>query len=170
MIFERPRLGTLKLSESAASSLLSFRQLEVSATEAGGVLVGRHILGTVDVVIDLVTTPMQGDRRTRTSFHRARARHQAVLDREWKISRGTRVYLGEWHTHPERVPQPSSTDLDDWQRRLRRDTVEAPFVFFLIVGQDEVRGWEGSRTSYGVAPLRRQPPRVTLRDSERVQQ
>lgn len=54
--------------------------------------------------------------------------------------------------------------MDDWQRRLRRDTVEASFLIFLILGQQEIGAWEGSRVSYGVTPLRRR--NATLEEGE----
>jgi integrative and conjugative element protein (TIGR02256 family) len=132
------------------------------------VLIGRHIIDSDDVVVDRVTSPLAGDRRTRTAFRRAQEKHQAVLDDEWDRSNGRRVYLGEWHTHPEPSPRPSGVDLDDWQRRLRHDTVEARFLFFLIVGQGDLRIWEGSRTTFGVAPLRRRRPLDAAGNEETV--
>uniref|UniRef100_UPI003CED28D9 Mov34/MPN/PAD-1 family protein n=1 Tax=Enterobacter cloacae complex sp. 280C5 TaxID=3395861 RepID=UPI003CED28D9 len=36
-------------------------------------------------------------------------------------SDGFLVYLGEWHTHPEDFPQPSSTDLRSWRTGLKDD-------------------------------------------------
>lgn len=127
--------------------------MDPHATEGGGVIIGRHIVGTDDVVVDLATTPTKGDRRTRTRFHRSRKAHQAILDDVWSRSGGTQVYLGEWHSHPEPFPSPSSIDMDDWRRRLERDSGEAPFVFFLIVGQATIQVWEGSRTTYSVIRL-----------------
>lgn len=148
----RPR-GSLKLDAGVLDVFKQFRQVDRYATEAGGVIIGRHIVGTDDVVADIATTPSASDRRTRTKFHRSQQAHQQILDAVWLRSAGTQVYLGEWHTHPEPFPSPSSVDMDDWRRRLERDAVEAPFVFFLIVGQLAIHVWEGSRTAYGVVRL-----------------
>jgi integrative and conjugative element protein (TIGR02256 family) len=63
------------------------------------------------------------------------------------------VYLGEWHTHPEADPTPSSIDRADWKLRLARDRIDADFVFFLIVGLEEVAVWEGSRSSHEIVRL-----------------
>lgn len=152
--FLRSGDGSLKLGGEAIATMLSYVQLAPGATEAGGVLMGRHIIGTRDVVVDRVTAPMPGDRRSTTSFTRRKRRHQRALDDEWSRSGGTRVYLGEWHTHPEPVPRPSGVDMDDWRRRLEEDIVESRSVFFLIVGQTEMCAWEGSRRTFGVVRLR----------------
>jgi len=152
--FHRPHGGVVKLGEDALAGMLRFAQLSEAATEAGGVLIGRHIADSKDVVIDRVTVPMAGDRRTRTRFDRAHRRHQKALDEAWERSSGTSVYLGEWHTHPEPLPTPSNIDLNDWRKRLVNDRVEADFLLFLIVGQREIRMWEGSRVVLGVTRLR----------------
>lgn len=146
--------GSLKLDVDVLHIFSKFRQMDRLATEAGGVIIGRHIVATDDVVADLATTPSKGDRRTRTSFHRSQEAHQPIVDTVWSRSAGTQVYLGEWHTHPEPYPVPSCMDMDDWQRRLERDVVDAGFVFFLIVGQAAVHVWEGSRTTHGVVRLK----------------
>ena len=144
----------MKVSDTAVAEMLGFAQMSEGATEAGGVLIGRHIVDSRDIVIDGVTGPMPGDRRARTRFDRAHRRHQDVLDDTWERSGGTSVYLGEWHTHPEPSPTPSQVDLNDWRRRLVSDSVEADFLLFVIVGQREIRIWEGSRVALGVTRLR----------------
>jgi integrative and conjugative element protein (TIGR02256 family) len=113
--------------------------------EAGGILLGRHILGTNDIIVDSVTEPMAGDWRSRSKFLRAREHHQEAIDRAWRESNGTCTYLGEWHTHPEMYPKPSSPDRLDWLRRLLVDQFTEP-IFFVIVGTVEIRVWEGLRS------------------------
>jgi integrative and conjugative element protein (TIGR02256 family) len=147
IVFERRRGGRLKISHRAVSQMVVYRQELPSRKEAGGVLLGRRIQGGGDVVVDLVTTPMPGDRRTRTTFHRARSRHQAEIDRVWRESHGTSVYLGEWHTHPEKWPQPSWVDRADWCRKVIFDRFSGP-IFFLILGTTAVTAWEGRRMVY----------------------
>lgn len=134
--------------------MLKFAQLDSLALEAGGVLIGRHLAGTRHVVVDQVTVPMPGDRRSRSAFTRKQRRHQTLIDVEWQRSDGRCVYLGEWHTHPEPTPTPSGVDMNDWARRLRKDVVHADSMFFVIIGQVELCVWEGSRRSFGVARLR----------------
>ena len=140
LVFRRPNGGRVKVTASVLKLILSYAQHSRTATEAGGVLLGHYIQNSDDVVVDAVTEPMPGDRRTRCSFYRAKARHQAAMEAAWQASGGTCTYLGEWHTHPEADPTPSSTDTKGWRCRLREDQYEDE-LFFLIVGTTTVRMW-----------------------------
>jgi len=134
--------GKLKLSSDVLIILKKYVQDGNRAQEAGGVLIGRFLKENGDVVIDAVTEPMAGDKRTRYSFYRAKKRHQNIIDSFWKESEGTITYLGEWHTHPEPIPTPSMIDTSDWLRRLKSDTFSNK-LFFIIVGTKEIRCWYG---------------------------
>lgn len=155
-VFRRPDGAVVKIDSAALARMLGFQQLGVLQPEAGGVLLGRHLLRCEDVVIDDATGPMPGDMRGPVTFHRSRAHHQRVIDERWQSSEGTCLYLGEWHTHPEPHPIPSLVDLGDWRRRLREDQFEGEALFFIIVGTREVCVWEGDRRSGKLVLL---PPR-----------
>ena len=151
LIFLRADGTRLEVSVAVWTIMQGFIQQASDATEAGGVLMGRHLREGSAIVVDAVTTPMAGDRRARTWFHRARRRHQAAIDAAWAASEGTCTYLGEWHTHPEPVPTPSLVDWADWRRRLHQDRYTEP-LFFLIVGTTATRAWEGHRPDV-IVPL-----------------
>jgi integrative and conjugative element protein (TIGR02256 family) len=153
LVFRRLDGSGVKVGPGALLRMLAFRQTHASHTEAGGILLGRYIVGCRDVVVDEVTVPMQGDRRMRFAFHRSPEHHQEVIDSRWAASRGTCQYLGEWHTHPQLSPTPSSVDISDWRRRLRVDQFDGDSLLFVIVGIREVRVWEGSRRAHAIAPL-----------------
>ena len=144
LIFLRPDETRFEISAAAWQAMHGFIQHASDATEAGGVLLGRHLRDGSAIVVDAVTAPMDGDRRARTRFHRARRWHQAAIDAAWVASEGTCTYLGEWHTHPEPIPTPSPVDRTDWHRRLLQDRYTAP-LFFMIVGTAAVGVWEGRR-------------------------
>jgi integrative and conjugative element protein (TIGR02256 family) len=57
---------------------------------------------------------------------------------KWRISDETMDYIGEWHTHPESNPQPSTLDLDEWRKICARR--QDPMVFLI---QGTVRHWLG---------------------------
>ena len=131
----------------------AFIQDESAKTEAGGVLLGRYIKGTDDVVVDRVTVPMPGDRRSRFGFFRRAKRHQYVVDLAWVGSNRSCNYIGGWHTHPENPPEPSRIDLRDWKRALRRETFDAESLFFAILGLVDLQVWEGFRESTLISKL-----------------
>lgn len=148
--YMRPGGGRLQLSEEVVAIFRQFVQDRGEKDEAGGVLLGRFIRDTAHIVVDAVSIPQPGDRRFRHAFHRRRRRHQGLIDRLWVESSGTCTYLGEWHTHPEDVPDPSCVDRREWGRKLLTDTYSGS-LFFVIVGTQDVRVWEGFQNGTIVA-------------------
>lgn len=140
-IFVRADGGKFEISANVLQRMLDFVQDEPKRAEAGGVLLGRHIVESTDVVVDEITLPMAGDRRSRRRFFRGKAGHQEVVDRLWQESNGTCVYLGGWHSHPEADPTPSDVDFEDWKRRLREDVFDSDDLYFVIVGTEILRAW-----------------------------
>lgn len=134
----------LILSDGAREKMMSFAQHRWNQREAGGILLGRYLLDSDDVVVDEVTEPQQTDARTRYSFFRSEA-HMAIARRRWTEEVGTACYLGLWHTHPEACPTPSDIDLIDWFRAAKRDVYHGNRLFFPIVGTRSMRMWTISR-------------------------
>lgn len=128
----------------AVEQMQSFAQRRWWSAEAGGVLLGRHLLDSPDVVVDEVTTPQNSDRRSRFSFFRSR-RHETLAHERWQIHSSTMAYLGLWHTHPEADPTPSGVDRNDWTQAVSRDAYEGDRLFFPIVGIQLIRVWTLSR-------------------------
>ena len=129
---------------SALRQMQAFAQHHWWNCEAGGILLGRHLLDSHDVVVDEVSTPQSGDRRGRFSFFRS-SRHEFVARQRWLDQERTSAYLGLWHTHPESDPTPSSVDRRDWQQAVSTDTFEGDRLFFPIVGTHRIRVWALSR-------------------------
>jgi len=134
----------VKIDGPVVIRLRSFAQTGRDDLEAGGILLGREIIGSGDYVVDGLTEPMSDDRRRRRSFFRTIRLHQQKVSKVWHDSGGTRNYLGEWHTHPESCPSPSSIDLQDWRLRIRQPGLQTRFVVFLIVGTKEMVAWVGN--------------------------
>lgn len=147
LVYVRPGGGKLAVGAEAQRVFDQYRQTKARDNEAGGVLVGRLILDSKDVIIDKASEPSCWDRRTRFRFLRRARPAQKVVSKAWQASGGTQNYLGEWHSHPEDVPNPSGVDLDDWQRVVSRSSFEQDALFFIIVGRVETRAWELSRNA-----------------------
>lgn len=140
-----PGAGRLTLTDAVLKTMWGFAQHQRRDKEAGGMLIGHHPLASEDIILDRLTTPQTGDRRSRCRFHRDQAAHQKLLDREWSLSGGKRTYLGEWHTHPDDDPQPSSLDLTSWRAAVRDTGFHGPGLLFIIVGRRRTRCWYGTK-------------------------
>lgn len=132
------------LAESALNVMTRHRQVLAQNPESGGVLLGRHLLESEDVIVDEVTTPSDSDARSRFGFFRSK-KHNSLAQRRWKESGGRVDYLGLWHTHPENIPIPSSVDLNDWVNAAEKDTYGGDRLYFLIVGITEIRAWSKNK-------------------------
>lgn len=152
LTFVRARRGRFQIGPATMHNIRRYIQDSPRKLEAGGVLLGRHIADSDDIVVDDLTVPMRGDRRGRYYFVRGQEAHQKIIDRVWRDSGGTCTYLGEWHTHPEPVPTPSSVDCTNWKRKLKQDRFNG-CVFFVIVGTHDVRVWEGHLGGTRLLPL-----------------
>ncbi|MDO9103068.1 MAG: Mov34/MPN/PAD-1 family protein [Candidatus Nitrotoga sp.] len=155
LVFRVTSKQRLIITEHAVEQLLAHAQRRFWYCEAGGVLLGRHLLDSEDVVVDEVTVPQSSDRRTRFSFFRSK-KHEVIAIERWQAEASTLAYLGLWHTHPEDSPTPSSVDRNDWEQAVVKDTFNGPRLFFPIVGREEIRVWTKSRTG-GISELKREP-------------
>lgn len=147
MNFIRAQGGIVAIGERAMAIFNRYRQINATAPEAGGVLLGRFIQDTSDIVVDDVTTPGLDDVASRLTFRRSRRRTQELINQAWHKSGGTRNYLGEWHTHPEDDPSPSAVDLRNWHRIVKAAHYEQDTLIFVIVGLRQIRMWEIFRSS-----------------------
>jgi integrative and conjugative element protein (TIGR02256 family) len=136
--------GTLYFTPDAVHRMLAHRQIKARSQEAGGVLLGRHLQDVEDLIVDAVTEPMLGDRRSWASFFRS-FRHNISARRRWVKHDHKSAYLGSWHTHPEPDPRPSAVDIADWKSAVERDIYDGERLFFVIVGTKQLRVWQGGR-------------------------
>lgn len=116
-------------SKSAAKKILKFVQNDKLKPEAGGLLLG-HRHGN-NFEITKVTVPYPGDIQKRTYFERNDRNHLSIFSRLSKHSNNRITFIGEWHTHPESNPIPSSIDLKEWQETSERNT---ELLVFCILG------------------------------------
>ena len=147
LVFQVTPRQRLIIVDHAVAQMNAFAQRRWWQTEAGGVLLGRHLLDSADVVVDEVTTPQDLDRRSRFGFFRS-TRHEALARKRWQEQMSTMAYLGLWHTHPQEDPVPSSVDHSDWQQAITGDTFEGDRLFFPIVGTHRIRVWNLSRQGH----------------------
>lgn len=119
-------------------------------TEAGGILLGRVF--PHEVQIDIGTAPTAADRSGRYFFDRNRDAAQTAVDRAWKRSSGERIYLGEWHSHPEQKARPSHRDTTMILNMLRDTKMEVSFLFLVVLAMSE--DWVGIASAAKVRRLK----------------
>lgn len=121
----------LRLNESVLEKFRQYEQIR-SRKEAGGVLLGK-VFPDYDEILD-VTVPNRSDKRGLFFFHRALKPAQLHIDKGWKESGGKLMYLGEWHSHPEKDPTPSHTDLEMIHNMHSTTRMEIDYLYLIIVG------------------------------------
>jgi integrative and conjugative element protein (TIGR02256 family) len=149
LVFTNPLVADgLVLFESTVLVVIAHhRQLTSQLPESGGILLGYR--RGLHLHITHATKPGPQDRATRVSFVRKDPGHQAQALRMWKESGCTTDYLGEWHTHPEAIPNPSSTDHRAWAEISGASVAQHVFV---IAGTSDVI-WAGCADSEQISRL-----------------
>lgn len=116
------------------------RQYTIGAereAEAGGIFLGNYRGPHIEITD--ITEPFAKDVRAKNRFDRKDPGHQLAAKSAWENSMQTTTFTGEWHTHPEDVPTPSSIDLNTWKGIISKS--KAPLAFIIL-------GW--SHNWYGI--------------------
>lgn len=120
-------------SRKVIEKLKKYIQISSFSTEAGGLLIG-YRRGKHFEITD-ITYPYKGDIRKRNFFERKDKKHISKLQFIHKFSFGQKGFLGEWHTHPEKNPRPSSLDITEWKKTTNYNE---DILVFLIIGQETI--------------------------------
>lgn len=102
----------LYIEQVVIDTISSFKQVSINSKEAGGLLIG--YFKPPHLHVTNLTTPMPKDKASRTQYCREDIGHVKQLKSLYNTSHGKINLIGEWHTHPEKTPNPSSIDLNQW--------------------------------------------------------
>lgn len=125
-------LPHVEITQEALDALTSYRQME--GNERPGVLVGVY-LGNNRYRITTVSPPMPKGKSSGTGCERDADKANAFIQEQYEQSGHTRIYLGEWHTHPEDNPSPSYVDHNSILQIAFLPDNPLPFVILCIVGR-----------------------------------
>jgi len=106
------------------------RQIEPLSRETGGQLFA-EIQNDV-IYISSVTGPRKLDSRGRFFFAPIRWLEQREIKAQF--NNGLH-YVGDWHTHPQQIPEPSALDIKSMRECFVKSKHELPFFILVIVGQ-----------------------------------
>jgi integrative and conjugative element protein (TIGR02256 family) len=121
---------TYLFSSTCADALSSNRQRNFLAKEIGGQLFARFKEGVI--VVEIATVTSGRSRRTKFGFWPDREAERQDIARLFKDGLH---YIGDWHTHPEKHPTPSSTDIHKALEIFKKSQHELNAMLMVIVGQ-----------------------------------
>ncbi|HCE9700617.1 Mov34/MPN/PAD-1 family protein [Pseudomonas aeruginosa] len=124
------RRTLLHLSTTTLGTFCQHIQSSDADCESGGLLLGS--VHGVHILIEQATVPTERDKRFRYLFERMPFGHEAIALSRWMASQGTIRYLGEWHTHPEDHPRPSSIDRSEWNRLSAQRRDKRPMLAVIV--------------------------------------
>lgn len=135
MIWHNPidDCGLILIEQNVIETVRNHCQSNLGIPESGGILLGYRRDSHLHVVD--ATTPQPDDRCMRFRFFRRDPYHQQFALSKWRLSGSTLDYIGEWHTHPETDPTPSSLDFSEWEKICGARKINMVFL---------VSGWTGN--------------------------
>ena len=120
---------TVKFSPDVLTVFETHRQTGWFNREAGGQLFA-EIEGDVWRVA-AATGPRSADRRGRFHFWPDRKAEQREIDQHFAAGL---EYVGDWHTHPQKTPVPSYSDISSIEKVVRESSLNTIGLVLCIVG------------------------------------
>lgn len=133
----------LIIERDVEEKILNIQTAHSFKKEIGGILVGTYDAEIRGMRLTDISYPFEGDKQSQFHFYRKSDGHQELMDQLWEKSNHTKAYLGEWHTHDQKVPIPSKTDCDTW-KRITKNNNNFDESYFMIIGRTEFIIWAAS--------------------------
>jgi integrative and conjugative element protein (TIGR02256 family) len=136
---------SIYISDSVIELIKSFKQFGSTDNESGGILLGQ--IRDKGIYILRASTPNKFDKASRFSFECNKDAAQVIINFEFQNSNKKTIYIGEWHTHPEKIPSPSGIDKSMIKEQFRRNTLNEPFLILVIQGLGDlyIALWDGKK-------------------------
>lgn len=136
-----PTLGVELIVPPPVASVFNSHRQRFLQRERGGLLfVDPH--DRRGLVLASASAPHAADRSGRFELKIDEQRGRAEI--EQANARGLRL-IGYWHTHPQRVPELSPTDIASFRALAMCNPIDLPLPLAVIVGQsprqDGIRAW-----------------------------
>ncbi len=131
----------LEIDEQVEKLFYTYVENYDFAVESGGILIGTLNPAYNSVRLTNITEPFPKDIRTQYEFKRSEDGHQNAMNNFWEQSNFRKTYLGEWHTHNQKIPQPSHIDIKNWLKISKKKNNNSEWIFFIIIGTEEICIW-----------------------------
>lgn len=133
-------IKSILIEDTVINDMHQFQQLRISLPESCGILMGeRRGINQQYLILKHISTPQPTDIRQPHYYRRQTDGHQEILNHYHKVSNGVIQYIGEWHTHPQKIAKPSLTDCVAWLQTCKY--FSNVVLIFYIVGNE--RDWMG---------------------------
>jgi integrative and conjugative element protein (TIGR02256 family) len=128
MKFLLPNKHPVSFTEDVLGHFDFHRQIGRDRPEAGG-----QLFADIQVIttIKKATGPRKWDRRGRLFYFPNKILEAAEIRTMYKQHLH---FVGDWHTHPEEIPKPSSTDIQNIRRCFKESTHQLLGFVMVIVG------------------------------------
>ncbi|EEV23304.1 Mov34/MPN/PAD-1 family protein [Moraxella sp. CTOTU49803] len=129
-------IKNILIEDSIVERMHSYQQHENGLPEACGILMGeKRGINQEYLILKYISTPQPSDIRQSYYYHRQINGHQEILNHYHKLSNGAIQYMGEWHTHPQKIAKPSLTDYMAWLQTCKY--FKNICLVFYIVGNEQ---------------------------------
>ena len=137
--------GAIKLT-GRAHAIMAQHRITGDEFRAGGLLVGSRVDNDIDVIVDLVSEPMEGDAPGHLTFDRAQPAHQEFVERAFRVSRRVVNYLGEWTTSRDESEDLSGRDQANLNRIVSATEFDGLELWYFVVTPTRVLCYEFDRS------------------------
>ena len=124
---------TISFSLGSIDYLWERRQQTSGDPESGGQLFG--IINNYGVIVTTASGPYSNDMRSSTRYQSDPLQAQKEIEQQAK--RG-QLYLGEWHTHCQNLPNPSHYDITAMKALVASSSLNLHHAILLIVGNNHI--------------------------------
>jgi len=121
--------ASLVLSDAVMEHFSLNQQVRPDQAEAGGQLFAR--ITRYEIFVEEATGPRPTDRRSRTHYTPDRQAERKEIRERFALGLH---YVGDWHTHPERMATPSPIDRFTISDCSRRSTHKLTGFLLIVVG------------------------------------
>jgi len=126
----------INISETVIEIFEKFKQKNKKDNESGGILIGQ--IKDDEIFILKASIPNKFDKASRYYFECNKDAAQIIINYEFYNSGRKSIYIGEWHTHPENTPTPSSIDKRMIKEQFKKNKLNEPFLILIIQGLEDI--------------------------------
>lgn len=122
---------TVEFSQSVLAHFSKNVQSTPNSPEAGGQLFAQITEDGSHWSVSYATGPRLTDKRSRFFFKPDRRSERLEIHTEFE--KGNH-YVGDWHTHPQKSPQPSARDIRSMAEMVQKSKHQLPGFLMVVVG------------------------------------